>query len=81
MLRAHQITTKAITQAGLVPWTLVAAHVVPRLPLALAASLENAQLIPHLATARKVFTLASIGMLVVWTNIRLVKAAWAIGAL
>jgi len=58
----------------------VARQLAARVP-SVVASVDKLHVIRHLVTAHRVFTLASIGMLVVWTNIRLIKAAWAIGAL
>jgi hypothetical protein len=76
VLRAHQLLTKAVTFAALFPWPRIVAFVP-----ALAARFAHLSVLAHLATAHRVFTLASLALLVVWTNIRLVKAAWAIDAL
>jgi hypothetical protein len=74
VLRAHQQLTRVLFLLATVPWAPIINHL-PRLAAVAPSALA------YLSTVHRVFTIVSIGMLVVWTNIRLVKSAWAIGAL
>lgn len=76
MLQAHQVATLALNIAALVPWYPILSHV----PSAL-LPLKPATALAFLAGAHRAFVMGSIGLLAVWTNIRLVKSAWAVGAL